>query len=432
MGCIDHEEREIVLFENGALRYLNYDEDSDLRAGSNYVSIIDELSDLKNPPSFSSSELDWPSLKRRYIHALIIIYGIILILIIVPFVLRRGTWNDMISVWVGVDFNGWLRYCLGFIAFMFSLIPEIIGAGIFGKRENQAVLTLEGKHGITEIICIEGAIKLENQLSWKKKVGIFPMYFVVISKTAFMAMIFIDFSNAVVLGISAPFVILYLAVYSSYKNRKALSGDQIEIPEVGLSEISAHMENRWRSTQLEHIIAAGESRRLEFKSSLWYDYDKADPNNVRHDPYYNPSDKVAKNERASSIMKAVTGFLNSNVSGRLVIGVDDGGQILGLKSDFELLNTSASKQRDQFEIQLNALLMKNLESRANLRGLWDFIWLEQEEDRGLVCMLTIRNSPQAVFLKVEGRGIYYIRTPSTTEPIKSGIDLDKELEKFPR
>ena len=76
--------------------------------------------------------------------------------------------------------------------------------------------------------------------------------------------------------------------------------------------------------------------------------------------------------------------------------------------------------------------MKNMESRANLRGLWDFSWLEQEEDGGLVCMLTIRNSPQAVFHKVEGKEIYYIRRPSSTEPITSGIELAKELDKFPR
>jgi len=432
MGCIDHKDREIVLFENGALGYLNFDEDSDLRAGSSYVSIINELSDLKIPPNFLPSRLDWPSMKRKYIHALIIIYGLILILIIVPFVLRRGTWNDMISVWTGVDFNGWPRYCLAFIACMFSLIPEIIVSGIFGKRENQAVLTLEGKHGITEIICIKGAFELKKQLSWSKKAGIFSMYIVVASKVAFMALIFIDFFNAIVLGILAPFVIFCFAAYSSYKYRKALSEDEIKIPEAELSEIFAYMKNRWGSTQLEHIIAAGESRRLEFKSSLWYDYDKADLNNVRHEPGYNPSDKAAKNERARSVMKAVTGFLNSNASGRLLIGVDDDGQILGLKSDFELLNTSPSKQRDQFEIRLDTLLMNNLESRANLRGLWDFIWLEQEEDGGLVCMLTIKNSPQAVFLKVDGKEIYYIRTPSKTEPIKSGIDLDKELEKFPR
>lgn len=430
MGCVDFKDREIVLFENGSLGYVDSDDDSDLRAGSSYVSIIGELAELKSPPNYSPSELDWPWMKKKYTQSLIIIYGFIVSLIVLPFVFQQGSWNDMISNWTGLDFNGWLRYILAFIASTVAFMPEIIGGTILSRRENQAVLTLDTKHGITEIIHTDGPMQFENQLSWKNRVGIFPLYMIVVPKVAFMVLIFIDFPNAVVLAILVPFVLFCLSVYAIYANRRGCSDDETKIPEVGLGEIFAFIQNRWANTQLQNIIAPGESIRLEFKSSLWYDYHKADKNHNRYVPNYDPSNKEAKNERAKSVVKTVAGFLNSDVEGTLLIGVDDDGQILGLECDFELLNTARSNHKDLYERQLHSLLSKHIESTANLRGLWDIGWLEHDEKS--VCMLTISNSPQAVYHRQEGKSVYYRRTPSMTEPVPTGIELEKELEKFPR
>ena len=439
MGCIDHKERNIVLFENGTIGYLETDEDSDLRGGSSYVSIVNELSDLNSSPIFSPSGLDWNSIKRNYFRSLIFIYGLILILMIVPFVFQRGTWNTMISDWTGVDFNGWARYILAFIACMLSWTPEMIGGALSEKRANQAILTLDGKLGKTEIVVSDGATPKQglDTTTWKirKGRGTFPLMSIVFSKVAFMTLIFIDFVSAVVLSIVTPFLVIGLFAYNSFRNKKALSDDEIEIPKVELSEIYGYILNRWGSSQLVNIISPGEGISMEFKSSLWYDYHKAvkseDPKKAhRFQADYNPADKEAKNERAKSVIKAVAGFLNSDDSGSLLIGVDDDNKILGLERDFELLNVQPSSQRDEFEMQLDALLKKHLTTLAKKTGLWHFNWLE--DDGKWVCMLKIKNSPQPVYHKVDGKEIYYRRTPSRTEPVPSGIELQKELEKFPR
>ena len=433
MGCIDYKEREIILFENGTLGYLESDEDSDLRGGSSYVSIVNELGDLRSSPNFSPSGLDWDSMKKKYYKAILAIYGLVLILLFVPSVLERGTWNIMISDWTGIDFSGPARFGLAFVASMLAFAPEAIVGGYFSKRENQSILSLNSEYANTEIIVTDAAISFETQTTWKRRIGPFPLACVVLTKVVFMILIFIDFFAAVTLTILTPLFIIGLLTLLSFRNRQPLSEDEIEIREVNLSEIYDYILNRWGSTQLDNIISGGEGMRKEFKSSLWYDYDKADPNNkFRYERDYDPSDKRTKNERAKSVIKAVAGFLNSDVPGRLLIGVDNDERILGLVNDFELLNVSPSDQRNQFEMQLDDLLRKHLESKTNLRGLWDFSWLEQEEEGKLVCMLTITNSPQAVYHKVDGKGIYYRRTPSKTEPVHSGIELEKELEKFPR
>ena len=429
MGCIDHKGREIVVFENGALGYVDFGDDSDLRADSSYSRIINELSDLNSPPSYSPSRLDLPSMKRKYAQSLIIIYGLTIFLIIMPIALRRGTWNDMFSVWTGVDFNGWPRYFVAFVACMISLIPEIMANEILVKRKNTSVLTLDSKNGIIEIICYStlDPVALTSQV---KQVHSLVFSTIILSKMVFMGCIFINYGMTLTLAIISPFVIFFLFIYSYYINRKAPSENEIGIPEVELSEIYSYIYDHWGSTQLENIVSAGESLRLEFKASLWYDYDKADSDSYRYDVDYNPSDKVSKKERARSILKAVTGFLNSNEGGQLLIGVKDDGQIIGLESDFELLNASSlSKQKDLFEMRLDDLLKKNLKTNGDLLGLWDISWLEHKEH--MVCMLKLQRSTHAIFLKIDEEEIYYIRTPSKTEP-KSGTDLDKELSKFPR
>ena len=80
-------------------------------------------------------------------------------------------------------------------------------------------------------------------------------------------------------------------------------------------------------------------------------------------------------------------------------------------------------------MQLDDLLKKNLKTNGDLLGLWDISWLEHKEH--MVCMLKLQRSTHAIFLKIDEKEIYYIRTPSKTEP-KSGTDLAKELSKFPR
>ena len=89
------------------------------------------------------------------------------------------------------------------------------------------------------------------------------------------------------------------------------------------------------------IISAGESQTVEFKST------------ARVNLHTGTQDKKIEHV----IVKTVCAFLNSE-GGSLFIGVDDGGGILGLDSDFASLG--AKGNRDGYELWLRQLLDMNL------------------------------------------------------------------------
>jgi len=81
--------------------------------------------------------------------------------------------------------------------------------------------------------------------------------------------------------------------------------------------------------EVTSLIRSGESERLEFKSSLRWDFRKGSGNR----------------ELESVIVRAIAGFLNAE-GGTLLIGVADDGSVVGLEKDYHTLRT---KNRDGFE-----------------------------------------------------------------------------------
>lgn len=94
-------------------------------------------------------------------------------------------------------------------------------------------------------------------------------------------------------------------------------------------------------TAVDDIIQAGESQRVEFKSTARW--------NVRAQQLDKKMEHV--------IVKTVCGFLNGE-GGTLLIGVDDGGQILGLDDDFKTLGSKGDA--DGYELHLRQLLDNSL------------------------------------------------------------------------
>jgi hypothetical protein len=86
---------------------------------------------------------------------------------------------------------------------------------------------------------------------------------------------------------------------------------------------------------LEEQIAEGESDELEFKASLRWDLNKG----------------VESKAMEQAIVKTVCAFANSQ-GGRLLIGVEDSGNVLGLTQDYASLKDG----RDAFEVHLRNLL----------------------------------------------------------------------------
>src|SRR4051812_214412 len=92
--------------------------------------------------------------------------------------------------------------------------------------------------------------------------------------------------------------------------------------------------------ELHNVIAQGESDQLEFKASLQWD-------RVEH---------RGNKELRIPVAKTVAAFLNTR-GGRLLIGVTDGGDIVGIEDD---LQTLSAKDWDSFERTLRQSLAKFL------------------------------------------------------------------------
>jgi hypothetical protein len=93
-------------------------------------------------------------------------------------------------------------------------------------------------------------------------------------------------------------------------------------------------------------IGGGESERVEFKSTLLFDSKKCE--HVTGLPYQD----YRNDEILFSTLKTLAAFANSE-GGRLYVGVDDNGTILGLGSDLRLRETSSL---DKWQLFLRSVI----------------------------------------------------------------------------
>ncbi len=102
--------------------------------------------------------------------------------------------------------------------------------------------------------------------------------------------------------------------------------------------VSSRKEKNKRTEEEEIIllIEKGESKRLEFKSSLRWDY----------------RENILNKKLEDVILKTVAAFGNGT-GGTLLIGVDDNGAILGLSKDYETLK---NPDKDGFELHLRNII----------------------------------------------------------------------------
>lgn len=147
------------------------------------------------------------------------------------------------------------------------------------------------------------------------------------------------------------------------------------------------------SRGLEEIIQAGESDKVEFKSSFHWDYRQEKPN------------KALQNV----IMKTIAAFLNAD-GGSLVIGVDDEGKVLGLKNDYNSLKKS---NRDGFMLVLTNLINQSFGKHTH-RLIRISIDEVANED---VCAITISPSEEPVFLGAKGDEEFFVRASASSQPL---------------
>ncbi len=144
---------------------------------------------------------------------------------------------------------------------------------------------------------------------------------------------------------------------------------------------------------IPEIIKSGESARVEFKSSIRWDMQL----------------KSVNRSLENVIAKTIAGFCNTT-GGRLVIGVADNGDIIGLEKDYSTLKHS---NRDGFERAITGIVKKKL--GGDLSPLIHFSF--REMDGKDVCMLSIEPAPRAVYLDENNGSVFYIRSGNSTRQL---------------
>lgn len=145
---------------------------------------------------------------------------------------------------------------------------------------------------------------------------------------------------------------------------------------------------------LLQMIAAGESLRIEFKSSARWDYKRAQVNK----------------ELEHVIVKTIAALMNSD-GGTLLIGVADDGSILGLDADYQTLG---KKNADAYE---NWLVTRLLESIGRDRTRLLRVGFRTIEGK-TICRVDVERSSRPVYVK-DPAGVekFYVRTGNSTREL---------------
>ena len=143
----------------------------------------------------------------------------------------------------------------------------------------------------------------------------------------------------------------------------------------------------------QFLIAQGETERVEFKSSIRWDY----------------KNKNASKSIKKVIAKTIAGMMN-NTGGTLLIGVADNGRILGIQKDLETLHKS---NIDGFELAL-------VQMTENYLGLEYMKYLDirfEEINNKEICLISIKPSLKPVFLMSGEKSEFCVRIKNSTRQL---------------
>lgn len=149
----------------------------------------------------------------------------------------------------------------------------------------------------------------------------------------------------------------------------------------------------------KNISNTDEGQMLEYKSSARWDYNKNEKNEFL----------------INGVIKTIAAFLNSS-GGKLIIGVDDKGKVLGLENDY---STVKKKNRDGYFLFLTNIISTRIGKVFNQYIQIDFC----KEDDKEICIIEIKPSKQPAFVTEENnRKTFYVRTGNSTRHF-DGQDL---------
>jgi hypothetical protein len=144
---------------------------------------------------------------------------------------------------------------------------------------------------------------------------------------------------------------------------------------------------------IPELMRQGETRRVEFKSTLRWD--------LKENRVNRGLEKV--------IAKTLAGFFNAD-GGHLLVGVDDNGRPLGLDKD---LSTLKSPDLDSFERTVNDIVSKTLGG-----DLCPYIHtVFARVDGKDVAMIIVSPAPRAVYLEENSASVFYLRSGNSTRKL---------------
>jgi predicted HTH transcriptional regulator len=163
------------------------------------------------------------------------------------------------------------------------------------------------------------------------------------------------------------------------------------------------------ASNIDALIAAGESEHTEFKSSLHHPYGPPSPDLQRLQAQQ--AEKEIKKRLQKAITKTIAAFLNTN-GGTLLIGVDDSGTVLGIEPDFGYLS-KGKQNADEWMLTLKQAIITALGPEV-----WSAIHasLVRHEQRTVA---VVHCPPRAseTWLREDGAERFYIRASNATEEL---------------
>lgn len=144
----------------------------------------------------------------------------------------------------------------------------------------------------------------------------------------------------------------------------------------------------------DDIIKQGENNFLEFKSSL------------RWDVKLNQLNKSLE----SVIAKTIAAFLNTE-GGRLLIGVDDDGNVIGLDNDYKTLGNKQNK--DGFMLKVGEIINNYIGKEFH-----QYISSKIESINGRdICIVNITAGDMPAYCTMNGEEKFFIRSQAASEPL---------------
>lgn len=137
-------------------------------------------------------------------------------------------------------------------------------------------------------------------------------------------------------------------------------------------------------------VEIGENHHQEFKSSLWYDRQRA-----QHQPDASKED-LKNPDLVHEVVRAIAAMLNSE-GGTVWVGVDDHGNPVGLEEDLDLLNLAGPDWRDKFVLHLVTKVKGSVRDGSGLTGYFRATVVDLDGTE--VCRIDVRERRTLTFVK---------------------------------